>query len=95
MTLVAVGFATWNYMDGRLSPEQFQMAVTAAIVAYVGVEGAVDFATGWGSQKEEARLETEKATVRALKARQELRQMLAPAAVTAGNADSETMVYRR
>lgn len=78
MTLLAVAFAAWNYWGGRLTPEQFQWAVTAAIGTYVGAEGLVDFASGWGARKESARAEAELATARALEAHADLRRMGVP-----------------
>lgn len=75
MALLTIGFAAWNYYDGRLTPEQFQTAITAAALGYMGAEGLTDFAAGWGQRREEARAETEQATARALEAHAELRRM--------------------
>lgn len=42
LTLLAVVFAIWNYHLGALSAVEFQTAVTAAVMVYVGAEAAVD-----------------------------------------------------
>src|SRR5690348_11841334 len=43
LTLLAVAFAIWNYHDGELTALQFQAAITASVMAYLGVEGAIDY----------------------------------------------------
>lgn len=49
LTLMAGAFAVWNYLEGRLTPVEFQTAITAALIAYLGAEGLSDAAGAFRS----------------------------------------------
>lgn len=58
MTLLAVGFAVWNYERGDLSATALQAAITTAAAVYLGVDAVQNF----GVKREAQRTETERET---------------------------------
>jgi hypothetical protein len=71
MTLLAIGFAAWNYQRGALSAEAVQAAITGAVALYLGA----DVVQNYGVQREAQRTETEREARRALEHHVTLRQM--------------------